>query len=142
MSLGTATTPKSRHSFRDVPIAAPLLTVLQRSCAGKLPLARIITNVHGRTPSRSHVVTSFAALQKTAGFARIWSFHTLRHYFCSTLLRRSVGIAAVQDLAGHENIRVTDRYTHANAGGPPRAVARCSLNPAERLDSRLRNSTT
>lgn len=79
----------------------------------KLPLARVIMNVRGRTPSRSHLLTSFVALQKRLEFAKIWSFHSLRHYFCSTLLRRGVGIAAVQALAGHENIRVTDRYTHA-----------------------------
>lgn len=113
MSEGVETVPKSKHSIRDVPIAAPLLPVLRAACAGKLPLARVIMNGHGGTPSRTHLLTVFVALQKRLGFAKLWSFHSLRHYFCSTLVRRGVAVSAVQALAGHENIKVTDRYTHA-----------------------------
>lgn len=112
MSEGVETVPKSKHSVRDVPIAAPLLPILRQACAGKLPLARVVTNGHG-TPSRTHLLTVFVALQRRLGFAKVWSFHSLRHYFCSTLVRRGVAVSAVQALAGHENIKVTDRYTHA-----------------------------
>ncbi len=113
ISENVETTPKSKHSIRDVPIAAPLLPVLRVACAGKLPLARVVTSARGSTPSRTHLLTVFVALQKRLGFAKVWSFHSLRHYFCSTLVRRGVAVSAVQALAGHENIRVTDRYTHA-----------------------------
>jgi site-specific recombinase XerD len=96
-----------------VPIATPLLPVLRAACAGKLPLARVVTNGQGGTPSRTHLLTVFVALQRRLGLAKLWSFHSLRHYFCSSLVRRGVALSAVQALAGHENIRVTDRYTHA-----------------------------
>ncbi|MGH7272771.1 MAG: tyrosine-type recombinase/integrase [Polyangiaceae bacterium] len=113
MSLDTETVPKSKHSIHDVPIAAPLLPVLRRACAVKLPLARVVVNLNGGTPSRTHLLMVFVALQRRLGFAKLWSFHSLRHYFCSTLVPRAVSVAAVQALAGHENIRVTDRYNHA-----------------------------
>lgn len=39
-------------------------------------------------------------------------FHSLRHSFCSNLVRNGADIKVVQSLAGHSSIAVTEKYTH------------------------------
>lgn len=39
-----------------------------------------------------------------------WVFHTLRHTFCSNLVRNGVDVLTVAKLAGHSSIQVTMRY--------------------------------
>ncbi len=43
------------------------------------------------------------------------SFHSLRHYFITELVRRGVGLEAVRTLAGHSKLDMTQRYAHATA---------------------------
>jgi len=52
------------------------------------------------------------------------SFHSLRHYFCSTLIRRGASLEAVRLLAGHGSLAVTGRYVHALGKDLEAAVAR------------------
>ncbi len=40
-------------------------------------------------------------------------FHSLRHSFCSNLIRRGADIRVVQSLAGHSSLVVTEKYTHS-----------------------------
>jgi site-specific recombinase XerD len=51
------------------------------------------------------------------------SFHSLRHFFCSALVRGGVNVEAVRILAGHSALNVTQRYVHAQAGDLRAAVA-------------------
>jgi integrase len=39
-------------------------------------------------------------------------FHSLRHSFCSNLIRKGADIKVVQSLAGHSSLVVTEKYTH------------------------------
>lgn len=39
-------------------------------------------------------------------------FHSLRHSFCSNLIRNGADIKVVQSLAGHSGIAITEKYTH------------------------------
>jgi integrase len=39
-------------------------------------------------------------------------FHSLRHSFCSNLVRHGADIKVVQSLAGHSSIAITEKYTH------------------------------
>ncbi len=39
-------------------------------------------------------------------------FHSLRHSFCSNLVRQGADIKVVQALAGHSSIEITEKYTH------------------------------
>jgi site-specific recombinase XerD len=59
---------------------------------------------------------------------REWSFHSLRHYFCSALIRRGVGVEAVRLLAGHSKLDVTQRYVHATGDDLRAAIARLPGN--------------
>jgi integrase/recombinase XerC len=40
--------------------------------------------------------------------------HALRHTFCTMLAERGVAIEVIKELAGHADIRTTDRYTHVS----------------------------
>ena len=103
-------TPKDDEE-RSVPIAPPLRSILEQACKGKLPLARLVVNGRGETPSRQKVWNTFDALLERTEL-RHRSFHQLRHYFCSALLDRGVNLMAVKDAAGHSDIKTTQRYLH------------------------------
>lgn len=53
---------------------------------------------------------------------QIWSFHQLRHFFCSTLVRDGVSVEAVRVLAGHADLKTTQRYVHASTADLRAAV--------------------
>ena len=59
---------------------------------------------------------------------REWSFHSLRHYFCTTLIRRGASVEAVRVLAGHSGLAVTQRYVHATGADLKAAIAKLSGN--------------
>lgn len=102
------------NAHRVVPIDedGPLLPVLRALSAGKAPASRLVLTSRGTTPRRTHLLTVFKTMQVKHGL-RARSWHSLRHYFCSSLCRRSVPLSAVMKLAGHSSIAVTNRYTHA-----------------------------
>jgi integrase len=103
--------PKSGHE-REVPIAEPLRPILAEACKGKLPLARVAVRPDGATPKRQAVLRALVKLQEAHELPR-WSFHSLRHFFCSTLLDLGANLEAVRELAGHSKIEITQRYVHA-----------------------------
>lgn len=53
--------------------------------------------------------------EKRAGL-RITGWHALRHTFCSHLAMRGAAPKAIQDLAGHQSIAITNRYLHLAPG--------------------------
>jgi site-specific recombinase XerD len=114
--------PKSGHE-RVVPLAPELRAVLEEAVRLKMPHVRIIVNERGETPTRQRVLGRFKRLESKLGL-REWSFHSLRHYVCSTLIRRGDSVEAVRLLAGHSKLDVTQRYVHATADDLRAAIAR------------------
>jgi len=43
-----------------------------------------------------------------------FSFHDLRHCYCSYLRQRGVDLHTIATLAGHRDLRMTKRYAHLN----------------------------
>ena len=74
------------------------------------------------TPGRSNVLTTLKNFEKKLGL-REWSFHVLRHFFISALVRHGASIEVVRLLAGHSKLDVTQRYVHAEAGELRSAMA-------------------
>lgn len=111
-SGGRVLTPKSGHE-RVIPIAAELRSILTPALVGR-PASkdRVVLNKRGRTPSRQHLLIALKRLEARIGL-RPWSFHSLRHGFCSNLIRRGASLEAVRLLAGHASLAVTQRYVHA-----------------------------
>ena len=118
--------PKSGHE-RVVPLAPELAVVLEEAVRLKLPHARIVVNERGATPGRQRVLGALKRLEQKLGM-REWSFHSLRHYFCSTLIRRGASVEAVRLLAGHSKLDVTQRYVHATGADLEAAIARLTGN--------------
>lgn len=121
-SASEVLTPKSGDE-RVVPIAPALRQLLVDACRSKLPQARLVVRSNGTTPRRQHVLATLLALQDRHGLRR-WSFHQLRHFFCSTLVRHGVGVEAVRVLAGHTDLKTTQRYVHASAAELRAAVGK------------------
>ncbi len=113
MSANVSLTPKSGHE-RVVPMVPELEERLREAVRMKLPKARIVVMENGETPGRSYVLTCFKKFLKKAGLKER-SFHSLRHYFITELVRRGAGLEAVRTLAGHSKLDMTQRYAHATA---------------------------
>jgi len=60
--------------------------------------------------------------EKRAGL-RITGWHILRHTFCSHLAMRGAASRAIQALAGHAGITVTERYMHLAPSALTEAIA-------------------
>lgn len=116
LSCDVALTPKSGHQ-RVVPITMALERVLEPACHGLRKTDRVCVidfADHSQTPSRQAVLERFIRLQKRIWTEKRWSFHDLRHAFCTHLLRSGVDARTVQALAGHHDLEMTERYLHTD----------------------------
>jgi integrase len=111
MSEEESLTPKSGHE-REVPLAAGLEARLREAVKDKLPRARVVLDEDGRTPRRQEVLHVFKRFLRREGL-RERSFHSLRHYFVSELMKGGASAEAVRVLAGHSKLEMTQRYAHA-----------------------------
>jgi len=75
--------------------------------------------------SESSLVRIVRAVRRASGVA--FSIHSLRHSFCTLLLKGGTPIHVVQALAGHASIVTTMRYTRVWSEDLSRGVARISL---------------
>ena len=98
---------------RVIPIAELARPELTQAVQGVNPEDFLVTNRNGRTPTRQAVWLAFRAVQDKAGLDRRFGVHALRHGFCTELVRGNVGVETVRVLAGHEDLRTTQRYLHA-----------------------------
>ncbi len=121
-SEGEVVPPKSGHD-RVVPIAPRLAELVGPALSGKLPAALVVVNRRGETPSRQAVWTRLNKLQARHGL-ELRSFHSLRHYFLSALVRGGANLEAVRELAGHSKLLTTQRYVHATGADLRDAISR------------------
>lgn len=117
-------TPKNDQE-RVVPLVPELEAYLRDAMKDKLPRARLVVDEHGKTPRRQRLLHCFRLFLKREGI-RHWTFHSLRHFFISELVRRGAGLEAVRLLAGHSKLEMTQRYAHANAADLRSAMAKLS----------------
>ncbi len=71
----------------------------------------VFTNSHGKKIDRYNLRRAFNSATKKAEIED-FTFHDLRHCFCTKLAQRGVDIYKIAKLAGHEDIRMTQRYSH------------------------------
>jgi len=55
---------------------------------------------------------SWATLKKRAGITRTFRWHDLKHDFLSRVVTSTGSLRIAQELAGHNDPRITDRYAH------------------------------
>ena len=67
----------------------------------------------GRPLSDHAIHNAFARLIGAAGLDERYTPYTLRHTYCTMLLRSGIDIRTVQKRMGHARITTTQRYLHA-----------------------------
>lgn len=105
---GHVTVPKGGRT-RFVPMTVRLTEALQRY--RHLRSERVLCEDDG-TPLTKRIVQRWVA--KASGKANLekTGVHILRHTFCSNLAMRGAAVPAIQKLAGHRDLKETQRYLH------------------------------
>jgi integrase len=111
-------TPKSGN-MRVVPLTARCVEALQ-ALPGRS--GSVFTHDGQEFLSNTNCRAILKRQEKRAGL-RVTGWHTLRHTFCSHLAMRGAAPKAIQELAGHASIQVTERYMHLAPGSHRAAIA-------------------
>jgi integrase len=105
---GFVTSPKGGR-LRRVPLTRRLAAALsaQRHLRG----ARVLCQDNGDPLTRPFVQARMKRASRRAGLPHD-GLHILRHSFCSHLAMRGAPARAIQELAGHADLTMTQRYMH------------------------------
>ena len=68
--------------------------------------------------------------------------HVLRHTFCSHLAMRGAPARAIQELAGHADLRTTQRYMHPSPAALDAAIRLLELPPVRSRFGDMLETTT
>jgi len=135
-SADEVTTPKGRDE-RFVPLAPVLVAILGEAIAGKPPTARVVIAGRGQPPAANTLSGAWTDLQVRLGIEPRWHFHSLRHFFATTLLTGGANVEAVRRLLGHKDLAPTTRYVHATEGDLVAAIGALSGNRGETVEPSL-----
>ena len=124
MSEDTREETKSGHE-RVVEMVPALAERLRLACEGKGEHDRIVVLDTGRVPGRQELLYRFQSYLRRHKL-KVRSFHSLRHFFVSEMMRKGASAEAVRELAGHSSLVVTQRYAHATDDDRRAAVNKLS----------------
>ena len=99
---------------KTVPLNKIALGVIERRSESKVVKLKndfVFVSSHGTKIDRHNLRRAFNNAVRTAEIED-FTFHDLRHCFCTKLAQRGVDIYKIAKLAGHEDIRMTQRYSH------------------------------
>lgn len=121
-------TPPKNRRLRTVPASERLWAALQAlPDTGPVLVAKRIGKGRGGPLGYSAMNGRLHDLYDAAGFdAPPKPWHCLRHTFCTELARRGVPMHVIAELAGHESLETTRRYTHATDDDRRAAIAALS----------------
>ena len=116
---GHVTTPKGGR-FRHVPLTRRLAGALGQH--RHLRSARVVCqDGAGKPLTRQMVQTRAKRAARKAGLSN-HGVHILRHTFCSHLAMRGAPARAIQELAGHKDLSMTQRYMHLSPAALDAAI--------------------
>jgi integrase len=104
---------------------------------------RVLYSEKGRVMSNRSIRNWLAQAQRRAGLEPNGGIHMLRHTFCSHLAIAGVSAKAIQELAGHADLKTTQRYMHLSPGNRSDAMEALARYHAEdekvdpRADARI-----
>jgi len=121
---GQVTTPKGGR-FRHVPLTRRLAAALNEH--RHLRSARVLCQDDNQPLTRQIVQTRAKRAARKAGVQQCASgkgggVHILRHTFCSHLAMRGAPARAIQELAGHADLSMTQRYMHLSPAALDSAI--------------------
>jgi site-specific recombinase XerD len=99
---------------RTIPLNQNATNVLMRKAGGKVRSLKsnvVFASGSGTMINRNALMRAFAIAVKKAGLVGV-TFHTCRHTFCTRLAQKGIDIYKISKLVGHEDIRMTQRYSH------------------------------
>jgi integrase len=114
---GEVTSPKSGR-LRYVPLTGRLTAVLREH--RHLRGSRVLCQGNGTPLTRQQVQYRVKYAARKAGVRD--GVHILRHTFCSHLAMRGAPARAIQELAGHSELGVTQRYMHLSPAALDAAI--------------------
>jgi hypothetical protein len=98
-------------SDRAIPLNSVAVAALERQWHVSGQLQRVFVTEDGKPFIRKPIRRWFEEAIVKAGI-RNFSWHCLRHTFCSRLVMAGVPLKTVQELMGHKTIQMTARYAH------------------------------
>lgn len=98
-------------SDRTIPLNSVALVALERQQVISGHSDRVFLTEVGKPFIRKAIRRWFDEALLTAGIGD-FTWHCLRHTFCSRLVMAGVPLKTVQDLMGHKTIQMTARYAH------------------------------
>ncbi|TDT31341.1 phage integrase family protein [Naumannella halotolerans] len=114
-SRGKIGDPKSKEP-RTVPVVAPAARILGKLTASRRPTEFLFSRPGGRLHhSNFRTAVGWTQLVTDAGFPGL-RFHDLRGVAISTWIQAGIDLATVRSVAGHSDLRMTDRYSHLTPG--------------------------
>jgi Site-specific recombinase XerD len=118
---------ESRHAF----MTDRIYTMLRGLTRG-LPGVHIFMDKHGspfdKVPWQFKKIADGLFNAGIADSRQRVVFHTLRHTFCSWLAADGIDLYTISKLAGHKDLRMTQRYSHLSNETLRRAAARVEAN--------------
>ena len=115
---GHVTTPKGGR-LRHVPLTRRLAAALSEH--RHLRSARVLCQ-DGAEPLTRQIVQTRAKRAARKGGLTNGGVHILRHTFCSHLAMRGAPARAIQELAGHKDLSMTQRYMHLSPAALDAAI--------------------
>jgi site-specific recombinase XerD len=115
---GHVTVPKGGR-LRHVPLTRRLATALRDH--RHLRSSRVLCQDDRERLTRQMVQSRVKRASRRAGLAHD-GVHILRHSFCSHLAMRGAPARAIQELAGHQELSMTQRYMHLSPAALDAAI--------------------
>jgi len=115
---GQVTAPKG-GKFRFIPLTVRLTKALRDHRHLRSP--RVLCRADGRPLSRQVVQYYVKRSARRANVSNV-GVHVLRHTFCSHLSMRGAPVRAIQELAGHRDLSMTQRYMHVSPAAIESAI--------------------
>lgn len=100
---------------RLIPINSTLKNILLNIQPKILSIEKddfVFSKFHGVKLNEDFVSKIFKKAVRQSDLNSKIHFHSLRHSFCSNLVQKGVSLYIVKDLAGHQNIKTTQIYSH------------------------------
>lgn len=128
-------------SDRAIPLNSVAMAALERQYSISGKFERVFVTEDGKAFIRKAIRRWFDEAVVKAGI-RDFTWHCLRHTFCSRLVMAGVPLKTVQELMGHKTIQMTARYAHLSPDYLKNAVEMIAAPGSLRMATAHRTAKT